>query len=143
LGGPLCSPGIARMMGSRTAAFGMILEVFGLVMVAVLALAGAPAWLAFPLFLMGAGQGIALPALVRLNVDQVGMHWSGLASGLVNATLQISAAVSVAMVGGLFISIAPEGASAQDVRLGFSAASLAIAAALALAAGLSWKRQEI
>ncbi|VTU22953.1 Spectinomycin tetracycline efflux pump [Variovorax sp. PBS-H4] len=136
--GPLCGPRIARKMGSRTAAFGMILEVLGLVMVAVLAFADVPSWLAFPLFLIGVGQGVALPALVRLNVDQVGTRWAGLASGLVNATLQISAAVSVAMIGGLFIVIAPDGASAQAARLGFSAASLAIAAALALAAGLSW-----
>ena len=139
--GPLCSPRIVRRIGLRTAAFGMILEVFGLVMVAALAFAGVASWLALPLFLIGAGQGIALPALVRLNVDQVETRWAGLASGLVTATLQISAAVSVAMVGGLFIAIAPDGASAQDVRLGFAAASLAIGATLALAAGLSWKRQ--
>lgn len=140
--GPLCSPHIARRMGSRTAAFGMVLEVLGLVMVAALALAGAPSWLALPLFLIGAGQGIALPALVRLNVDHVETRWAGLASGLVNATLQLSAAVSVAMVGGLFIAIAPDGASAQDVRFGFAVASLTMGAALALAAGLSCKRRE-
>lgn len=140
--GPLCSPHIARRMGSRTAGFGMALEVLGLVMVAALALAGAASWLALPLFLIGAGQGIALPALVRLNVDHVETRWAGLASGLVNATLQISAAVSVALFGGLFIAIAPDGASAQDVQLGFAVASLAIGASLALAAALSWKRQE-
>lgn len=139
--GPLCSPHIVRRLGARTAALGMILEVFGLIMVAGLAVAGVAAWLPLPLFLIGAGQGIALPALVRLNVDQVETRWAGLASGLVNATLQISAAVSVAMVGGLFIAIAPDGASAQDVRLAFAVASVAIGAALALAAGLIWKRQ--
>ncbi|MGE8591032.1 MAG: MFS transporter [Alcaligenes sp.] len=140
--GPLCSLHIARRMGSRTAGFGMALEVLGLVMVAALALAGASSWLALPLFLIGAGQGIALPALVRLNVDHVETRWAGLASGLVNATLQISAAVSVALFGGLFIAIAPDGASAQDVQLGLAVASLAIAASLALAAALSWKRQD-
>jgi len=59
----------------------------------------------------------------------------------VNATLQISAAVSVAVFGGLFIAIAPDGASAQAVRLAFAAASLAMAASLALAAALSWERR--
>ena len=48
------------------------------------AFAGASSWLALPLFLIGAGQGIALPALVRLNVDHVETRWAGLASGLVN-----------------------------------------------------------
>lgn len=138
--GPLCSPRIARRLGTRTAAFGMILEVLGLVAVAALAFAGAPSWLAVPLLVIGAGQGIALPALVRLSVDHVQTRWAGLASGLVNATLQIGAAVSVAVFGGLFIAIAPDGASAHEVRLGFAVATLAIGAAIGLAAGLSWKR---
>lgn len=140
--GPLCSPRIARRLGTRTAAFGMILEVLGLVAVAVLAFAGAPSWLAVPLLVIGAGQGIALPALVRLSVDHVQTRWAGLASGLVNATLQIGAAVSVAVFGGLFIAIAPDGASAHEVRLGFAVATLAIGAAIGLAAGLSWKRSD-
>ncbi|NMU89352.1 MFS transporter [Achromobacter ruhlandii] len=139
--GPFCGPRIARRMGPRAAGFGMVLEVLGLLMVAALAFAGASSWLAPPLFLIGAGQGIALPALGRLNVDHVETRWAGLASGLVNATLQISAAVSVAVFGGLFIAIAPDGASAQAVRLAFAAASLAMAASLALAAALSWERR--
>ncbi|CAM4283523.1 Major facilitator superfamily (MFS) profile domain-containing protein [Bordetella tumbae] len=138
--GPLCGPRIARRFGARTAAFGMSLEVFGLVMVAALAFVDAATWLALPLFLIGAGQGIALPALVRLNVDQVDARWAGLASGLVTATLQISAAVCVAIIGGLFIAIAPDGAAAHEVQLGFAVASLAIGASLALAVGLSWRR---
>ena len=138
--GPLSGPRIARRLGARTAAFGMSLEVLGLAMVAALAFVDAVTWLALPLFLIGAGQGIALPALVRLNVDQVDVRWAGLASGLVTATLQISAAVSVAIIGGLFIAIAPDGAAAHDVQFGFAMASLAIGAALALAVGLSWKR---
>jgi len=140
--GPLGSPHIARRFGVRTAAFGMLLEVLGLVMVAALAFAEAPTWLALPLFLIGAGQGIALPALVRLNVDHVDSRWAGLASGLVNGTLQISAAVSVAVFGGLFFAIAPNGAEASDVRLAFAVASLAIGASLALGAGLIVKRSK-
>ncbi|MBS7457162.1 MFS transporter [Coralloluteibacterium stylophorae] len=139
--GPLCSPRIAAYLGPRTAAFGMVLEVLGLVMAATLVGAGAPSWLALPLFAIGAGQGIALPALVRSSVDHVDARWAGLASGLVNATLQIGAAIWVAMIGGVFFAIAPDGAGAHDVRLGFAAASLAIAAALAVAAALGGKRR--
>jgi len=138
--GPLCNPLIVRRLGSYTAASGMILEVLGLVMVAALAFADASTWLTLPLFLIGAGQGIALPALVRLSVDQVEPRLAGLASGLVNAVLQTSAAVSVAMIGGLFIKIAPDGASAHDVRIGFAVASLTIGASLALAARLGQRR---
>jgi MFS family permease len=138
--GPLLNPHIARWSGPRTASVGMILEVLGLVTVAALAFAGAPSWLAVPLFLIGVGQGIALPALVRSSIDQVETRLAGMASGVVNATLQISAAVSVAMIGGLFFTLAPDGAGVDEVRAGFAVASLTIGAALALAAGLTWRR---
>lgn len=139
--GPLCGPRISRRLGPRTAAFGMILEVIGLVLAATLAFADEPSWLPVPLFLVGVGQGIAHPALVRLNVDLVDVRWAGLAAGLVSAALQVSAAVSVALIGGLFFTLAPDGASAAEVRVGFALASLAIGMALAIAAGLSWRRE--
>ncbi|WP_077000556.1 MFS transporter [Variovorax sp. KK3] len=139
--GPMCSPGLARRLGSGTAAFGMALEVAGMAGAAALAWVDAPVWLPLPLFLIGLGQGIALPALVRLSVDQVNGRWAGLAAGLVNATLQISAAVSTAVIGGLFFSLASDGDGASDVKAAFSVATLAIGGGLALAAVLSRKRQ--
>ncbi|KRG76440.1 MFS transporter [Stenotrophomonas chelatiphaga] len=138
--GPLCGPRLARWFGPRSAVLGMALEVAGLAIAASLAAIGLPTWLPGPLFVIGLGQGIALPALVRLTVEHVDARWAGLASGLVNATLQISAAVSVALIGGLFFTLAPDGASETKVQIGFAAASLAIALSLALAAVLSWKR---
>ncbi|WMJ69231.1 MFS transporter [Stenotrophomonas sp. 24(2023)] len=135
--GPLCGPRIARWLGARTAAAGMAMESAGLVATAVSALADRPSWLPVPLFLIGMGQGIALPALVRLSVDRVDVRWAGLAAGLVSATLQIGAAVSVALVGGVFFAVAPDGAAPGTVREAFAIATLLIACALAVAAGLS------
>ncbi|WP_256664625.1 MULTISPECIES: hypothetical protein [unclassified Pseudomonas] len=102
------------------------------------ALAGLPSWLPVPLLLIGLGQGIALPALVRVNADQVAPSLAGLAAGLMNATLQISAALAVALIGGLFFALAPDGAGGREVQLAFSVAALTMAGALALAAVLSW-----
>ena len=141
--GPLCSPRLARRIGARTAALGMLLEVLGALAACMLALAQAPAWLPAPLFLIGLGQGIALPALVRLNVDQVDPRWAGLAAGLVSATLQISAAVATALVGGLFFTLAPDGGGARLTQVGFAFATLTIGAALAVAAALSWRQARI
>ncbi len=140
--GPLCSPLLAMRMGTRTAALGMLCEVLGALIACILALTHAPAWLPAPLFLIGLGQGIALPALVRLNVDQVDPRWAGLAAGLVSATLQISAAVSTALVGGLFFTLAPDGSGARLAQAGFAFATLVIGAALALAAALSWRQAQ-
>lgn len=138
--GPLTNPFFARRLGTRTAALGIGLEVFGLALAAALANAEKPTQLVLPLFLIGAGQGIALPALVRLSVDQVDLRWAGLAAGLVSASLQISAAVSVALIGGLFFALAPDDGSPQNVGRAFSASTLAIAGALILAGYLSWSR---
>lgn len=140
--GPLSGPYIARRLGHRTAGFGMALEVCGLVLTAALVKTGAPSWLPAPLLLIGVGQGIALPALVRLNVDKVDVRWAGLAAGLVSATLQVSAAVSVALVGGLFFAIAPDDRHPETVRLAFAIAALVIGAALSLAAVLCLRHRD-
>jgi len=138
--GPWCSPAIVSRLGSRTAAFGMILEVTGLLFAAGLSLNGITSYLFIPLCIIGLGQGIAVPALVRLNVDQVDLRFSGLAAGLVSATFQISAAVFVALIGGLFFTLAPDGASASEIKSGFSISASAIALSLGVAAILCWKR---
>ena len=104
-------------------------------------LSHAPPWLPLPLFLIRLGQGLALPAVVRLNVDQVDARWAGLASGLVNATLQMSAALSTAVIGGLFFTLAPLGADAAQVKAGFAGAAFAMAACLGLAAALARPRR--
>ncbi len=139
--GPLCTASVARRLGSNTAAFGMSLEVLGLLLAAGLAWWDTPPWLPLPLLLIGVGQGLALPAVVRLNVDQVDARWAGLASGLVNATLQMSAALSTAVIGGLFFTLAPLGADAAQVKAGFASAALAMAACLGLAAALARPRR--
>jgi MFS family permease len=138
--GPWCSPSIVSRLGSRTAAFGMILEVTGLIFIALLSVTGNSFYLPLPLFIIGLGQGIAIPALVRLNVDQVDPGFSGLAAGLVSATLQISAAVFVALIGGLFFTLAPDGASVMKIQLSFGISTSVIAVSLGLAAMLCWKR---
>lgn len=135
--GPLSSAAVARRLGAGTAAFAMGLEVAGVLAAAGLAWVDAPAWLPAPLFLIGLGQGMALPALVRLNVDQVDARWAGLAAGMVNATLQISAAVSTAIIGGLFFALSSHGAGPAAVKAAFPVALLVIAAGLALGADLS------
>jgi len=139
--GPLVSAALVRRLGSRAATAGMGLEVAGLLAVAALVGCDAPAWLPAPLFLIGMGQGIALPALVRLNVDQVDTRWAGLAAGLVTATLQISASVSTAVIGGLFFALASDSPQALGVRAAFAVTALVISASLALAAVLALPRR--
>jgi hypothetical protein len=135
--GPTCGIRLSRWLGSSAATFGMSLEALGLVLAAGAVAIGRPSWLPLPLLVVGIGQGIALPALVRLNVDLVEPRWAGLAAGMVSAAMQLGAALSVALVGGVFFSLAPDGAGVEDVASGFAAACLMIASAMAIAAVLS------
>lgn len=135
--GPTCGLRLSRWLGSSAATFGMSLEALGLVLTAGAAAIDRPSWLWVPLLVVGIGQGIALPALVRLNVDLVEPRWAGLAAGMVSAAMQLGAALSVALVGGVFFSLAPDGAGVEDVASGFAAACLMIASAMAIAAVLS------
>ncbi|WP_214902373.1 hypothetical protein [Stenotrophomonas sp. ISL-67] len=51
--------------------------------------------------------------------------------------MQFGAALSVALVGGVFFSLAPDGAGADKVKSGFAVACLMIGIAMAIAAILS------
>jgi hypothetical protein len=86
------------------------------------------------LLIMGFGQGMAMPALLRAVIDRVDPHWAGLASGMVNATLQIGAALSVATIGGLFFARLGVAPRAAEVGSAFSLALLCIAGSLVVSA---------
>lgn len=135
--GPTVGLRLSRWLGSSAAMFGMSLEVTGLVLTAGVAAMDTPSLLHLPLLLVGVGQGITVPALVRLNIDLVERRWAGLAAGVVSAAMQLGAALSVAVVGGIFFSLAPDGAPAKEVKAGFVVACLMVAIAMMAAATIS------
>lgn len=53
----------------------------------------------------GFGFGVAMPALIRAVISGVETRHAGLASGMVITALQISAALGVAIIGGVFYSV--------------------------------------
>ncbi|GAA1859934.1 MFS transporter [Pseudonocardia ailaonensis] len=129
--GPLTVHRLAGLLPRGVAVLGLCMEAAGFVVFAALAVAvGHTAWTAVPLAVIGLGQGLALPSLVRLTVARVPGRYAGLASGLVNATLQISAALSVAIVGTVYFALAD--ASGQTTAM--TATALIIAALLLTAA---------
>lgn len=105
--GPLTVPHLMRIMPRRIAALGLCLETIGFLAFAGLVAAfDQTSWAAAPLALIGFGQGLALPSLIRITVTHIPRAFAGLASGLVAATLQISAGLSVAIIGGIFSTAA-------------------------------------
>ncbi len=96
-----------------------------------------PALLVPALFAIGFGQGLALPVLVRSIVERVPRQFAGLIAGVLNSVLQISAALSVAVIGSLFYSVLDGRAEPVHIAEAFVAAMLCIAACLTVAAGLA------
>ncbi|MBW9070061.1 MFS transporter [Agrobacterium pusense] len=135
--GPFASERILSVFGRFSAGAGMVLQAAGLFGTAALISNGLPQFLFAALFLIGAGQGIALPNLVKSIVQRVDRTQSGLASGLVNSMFQIGGALAAAIVGGLFFSILGPATDVQSIGQAYSVAAVAIAFCLLIAGWLS------
>jgi MFS family permease len=135
--GPFASGRILRVFGQYSAAAGMTLEAAGLFGTAALISFGAPEFLFVALFVVGAGQGIALPNLVKAVVQRVDRTRSGLASGLVNSMLQIGGALATALIGGLFFSILGSSSDVGSIGRAYSVSAVVIALCLLVAGWLS------
>ncbi|MGE8585400.1 MAG: MFS transporter, partial [Agrobacterium tumefaciens] len=135
--GPFASERILRVFGRFSAGAGMVLQAAGLFGTAALISNGLPQFLFAALFLIGAGQGIALPNLVKSIVQRVDRTQSGLASGLVNSMFQIGGALAAAIVGGLFFSILGSATDVQSIGRAYSVAAVAIGICLLIAGWLS------
>nr|WP_318380790.1 MFS transporter [uncultured Enterobacter sp.] len=141
--GPLLTPYLRRFVGNYLSTIGMGCETLGLAGLAGLitsTLTGsAPAMLPLAglLFITGLGQGLAMPTLVRMVTGRVAPAFSGMIAGVTSSTLQISTALSVAVIGGIFYSMLDNSRSGANITHAFIVALLAMAICLAGGAGLS------
>jgi MFS family permease len=141
---------IGRWLGMAAPSLGFALATVGSIATALVVAhfpAGAmPPWpLIMPaLALIGFGMGLTIPTMVRVIVERVEPHHAGLVGGLFNSTLQVSAAVSIAVIGGLFFTVLGGRSDPAAVTHAFTVALLAIAACHAggalLAIGLGQRR---
>ncbi|WP_448953155.1 MFS transporter [Labrys neptuniae] len=132
--GSTFSPAISRAAGGFAPAFGVACSALGAALTGVLVLA-FPAGLMPPLVLfgpaiglIGLGMGTSMPTMMRAIVERVGVHHAGLVGGIVNSTLQVSAAISVAVLGGLFYTVLGTRTDAGGIGHAFGWTLLAIAA---------------
>ncbi|MGJ4856489.1 MFS transporter [Labrys sp. KB_33_2] len=150
LAGSTFSPAISRLVGGSAPAFGFASSALGTALTALLVLA-FPAGIMPPLLLMapaigfiGLGMGTSMPTMMRAIVERVGPHHAGLVGGIVNSTLQVSAAISVAVLGGLFYTLVGTRTDAASIGHAFAWTLLAIAACHTvgayLAAGLGRRK---
>ncbi|SAL51167.1 MFS transporter [Caballeronia cordobensis] len=140
--GPLTTPLAIRLFGDRVPAIGMMLEVVGCILLAAL-VAGAPGQMPaqFPLIgavaLLGFGQGWALPTLVRSVINRAPATGSGMIAGITNSALQISAALGVAVIGGVFFSVAGTSPDPETLARALVVAMMCVGGSLTVSAVLS------
>ncbi len=141
---------IGRVAGRAASSLGFVLSAAGLAgLAALVAASAAPAPpsavpLALALTVIGAGMGVSIPTMMRVVVERVEPHRAGLVGGLVNSALQVSGAVGVAALGGLFYAVVGAQDTPKVLAEGFAVTMLGVAvchlAGAALAAGLSQPR---
>jgi MFS family permease len=140
--GPLTTPLAIRAFGRFVPAIGMTLEVAGSVLLAAL-VASTPGQmpahipLVIAVGLLGFGQGWALPTLVRAIINRAPASGSGMIAGITNSALQISAALGVAVIGGIFFSVAGASPDPASMAKSLAVAMSCVAASLCISAFFS------
>jgi len=85
----------------------------------------------------GFGQGVGLPTLMRMVTGRVAPALSGMIAGIASSTLQLSTALSVALIGGIFYTVLEARSDPAAITKAFIVAILCIAGFLAAGVGLS------
>jgi hypothetical protein len=143
--GPLSSPAFRHTFGSFVTPLGMSLEAIGLYAIAWLIGATSPGvlpnhlGLGTLLFLTGFGQGLATPGLMHMVTSRVTPIYSGMIAGVTSSTLQVSVALSVAVIGGVFYALSGGRSDAGQLAHAFVVAVFVIATSQLIGAGLGLK----
>jgi EmrB/QacA subfamily drug resistance transporter len=148
--GSTFSPLLGRWLARAATSLGFSLSSAGAVATALIAshfTAGVvPPWalLGPAVAVIGLGMGVSMPTMMRAIVERVEPRHAGLVGGIVNSTLQVSAAVGIAVLGGLFYTVVGAHVVPATVTRAFSVTLVGIAichfAGALLAAGLGQRK---
>ena len=89
-----------------------------------------------PIFVMGIGLGFALPSLLKEIIVKTDPQYAGLVSGVINSSLQISAALGVAGIGSVFYVFSGDNTNYTMIATSFSISLMLIALCLTVASFL-------
>jgi len=140
---------IAPMLATRTPAswrryffgIGMAVEILGYGGVGLCGAMQTGGLLLFvALFIGGFGQGIAMPEMIRGILGEVPHEHTGLAAGIMNSTLQIGSAVSIAAIGSLFFAVLGDDRGSADYGHAFAIAMASVVVALTVSMLLGFRK---
>ncbi|MFI7098816.1 MFS transporter [Streptomyces sp. NPDC050161] len=107
----LAGPRLVGRFGRRVVLAGSVIQAAGLVALALTVHGGWPgvsvAGLAPSMAILGLGQGLVLPVLMRVVLSELPMAQAGVGGGVMVTTQQSGLALGVATLGTLFLSVAP------------------------------------
>ncbi|WP_165769379.1 MFS transporter [Arboricoccus pini] len=147
--GPFVTGLVARQAGGHGPSIGYGLMAVSTAAMAATVLSAAPAAppaipFVMSLFGLGLGMGITIPTMMRVVVERIDPAFAGLVGGVFNSTLQVSAACSVALIGGFFFTAWGPAMRPEDVGHAFGLTMLLIAGVYVvagmLAGGLGQRR---
>jgi EmrB/QacA subfamily drug resistance transporter len=135
LAGSTTSPRTGRALGRHATSAGYVTSAIGLLMLASTVYL-TPAHVtptfapfAMALLIMGLGLGTSIPTMARVVVERVEPSRAGLVGGLVNSMLQVSAAIGVALLGGLFFTVLGHQTDARSISVAFAITLIGVAIA--------------
>lgn len=148
--GSTFSATIGRWVGRGAPSVGFVLSATGATATAFIIMhypfGVMPPWplIGSSLALIGFGMGLSIPTMMRVIVERVPPERGGLVGGLVNSAMQVSAALSVAMLGGLFYTVLGTRSDPAAITQAFAVALLGVASwhvgGALLAMGLGQRR---
>ncbi|UQA97998.1 MFS transporter [Streptomyces halobius] len=107
----LAGPRLVRRFGRRVVLTGSLIQATGLIALALTMRAGWPdvsvAGLAPSMAVLGIGQGMVLPVLMRIVLSELPVAQAGVGGGVMVTTQQSGLALGVATLGTLFLSLLP------------------------------------
>lgn len=138
--GSMLASRLIDALGARALPLACACEAFGFGTLIATVLHALPQMAVVPaLAVAGFGFGVAMPALIRAVISGVETRHAGLASGMVITALQISAALGVAIIGGVFYTVLHGQTGAKPYEHAFATGLSCNAAALIVVALLSMK----
>ncbi|ASL48773.1 Multidrug resistance protein Stp (plasmid) [Burkholderia sp. AD24] len=111
-----------RRLGPRALTLGFAVQVLGFSVVIVAVSGNQSHYVEMGLAIAGIGYGIVMPSVIKAVIGAIDPRHAGLASGVVISTLQIGAALGVAIIGGIFYSVLGAGHDVADYAHAFSVA---------------------
>ncbi|MDM1397301.1 MFS transporter [Myroides odoratimimus] len=130
----LSSSVISRYFKQTILSLGLVIYGIGFLLLLYTLYSFEPLLFKVDLFVIGCGMGLTLASVVRLSLSNVPVQFAGLASGVVNCSLQIGSAFGVAAIGSVFFGVA----NRVDYTLAFAVVLVLICVLLLIALFLSF-----